>query len=65
MLTQEHGQTFNWSTSDFIKDAGMSINPRMLEVTGDILKAPKIVYGNGEAVSSCSTGNCRQTVPLR
>ncbi|RDX55086.1 Piwi-domain-containing protein [Lentinus brumalis] len=52
-----HLDTFNWSTSDFIKDAGMSINPRMLEVTGDILKAPKIVYGNGEANVKDGTWN--------
>ncbi|KAI0706856.1 Piwi domain-containing protein [Cerioporus squamosus] len=44
--------TFNWNTSDYIQDAGMGISPRMLEVTGAILKAPKIVYGNGESADA-------------
>ncbi|TFK93746.1 Piwi-domain-containing protein [Polyporus arcularius HHB13444] len=44
--------TFNWNTSDFLKDAGMVVNPGMLEVTGAILKAPKIVYGNGEKIDA-------------
>ncbi len=40
----------------------MAVNPDMLEVTGAILKAPKIVYGNGEKIVSPCLLDCPASV---
>ncbi|KAI0745804.1 Piwi domain-containing protein [Earliella scabrosa] len=47
--------TFNYDDSDFIKDAGMVVNPDMVSVSGVVLKPPKIVYGGNDRPMELNT----------
>ncbi|KAI0743475.1 Piwi domain-containing protein [Daedaleopsis nitida] len=41
------GGLFNYTDSDFMRAAGMRVNPHLLSVTGTVLDPPRIVYRGG------------------
>lgn len=52
-------QTFNYTDSDFMKDAGMKVEPRALTIAGQVIQTPRIKYGNNEImVIPCSDPRC-------
>ena len=52
-------QTFNYTDSDFMKEAGMAVDTsRPMTITGEVIKAPSIRYGNGAMVSHCIDESC-------
>ncbi|KAH9842843.1 Piwi domain-containing protein [Rhodofomes roseus] len=46
-------EVFNYQGSDFVRDAGMRVDPAPLSITGRLLNPPRIQYGSGfEAIQS-------------
>ena len=54
-------QVFDYKNSDFVREAGMVINPSALTIDGRRLRVPRILYGNGSEVRHLHVPLCSPT----
>lgn len=50
ILTAMQTQVFDYQASDFVREAGMAVNPSALTINGRRLGLPRIQYGSGPEV---------------
>ena len=43
-------QLFNYTDSDFMKEAGMAVGSDPMSVNGQVVQPPSILYGDGVTV---------------
>lgn len=54
VLVPQH-QLFDYETSDFMREAGMTVNTNPMSIPGVVIQPPRIRYGNDEMVRSALT----------